>query len=79
MCSLYSDQLDKDSLAKKNIEEIYKNSTFKLKYENLKYICEVDYNYKNKKKEKRKFEDILDYRDNALMRKKDENNENKNR
>ena len=78
LSSLYSDQIDKDSLAKKNIEEIYKKSTFLLKYENAKYICEVDYDYKNKDKEKRKFEDILDYRDNALMRKKDENNENDN-
>ena len=77
LSSLYTDQLDRDSLSKKNIEEIYRLSTFTLKYSNLGYICEVDYEYKNKDKEKRKFEDILDYRDHALMRKKDENNENK--
>ena len=70
LTSLYTDQLDKDSLAKKNIEEIYKKSTFILKYENPKYICDVDYDYKNKEKEKRKFEDILDYRDNLFNEEK---------
>ena len=76
LSTLYSEQFNKDFLAKKNIEKIYDNSSFNIKYNNSEYFCEVDYDYINKNKEKKKFEDILDYKDNALMRKKDDTKEN---
>ena len=76
LSTLYSEQFNKDFLAKKNIEKIYDNSSFNIKYNNSEYFCEVDYDYINKNKEKKKFEDILDYKDNALMRKKDNKKDN---
>ena len=76
LSTLYSDQFNKDFLARKNIEHIYDNSSFDIKYNNSEYFCEVDYDYINKNKEKKKFEDILDYKDNALMRKKDNKKDN---
>jgi len=69
---LYTYHLDSNELNKAHIKSIYFNSVFELKYVNPQYQCSVFY-YNNKKLIKNGFDEMLDFRDIALLRKKDQN------
>ena len=70
---LYSKYLNPNEMNKKHIKSIYQSSIFKLQLSNSSYECVVLYEI-NKKVEK-DFEEILELREIALLRKKDQTEE----
>ena len=68
---LYTINLNPNDLNKEHIKKIYNSSTFILKSSYPEYHCTVYYNNNNKSMIK-DFEELLDLRDVALLRKKDQ-------
>ncbi|KAG4089111.1 hypothetical protein H8356DRAFT_1007620 [Neocallimastix lanati (nom. inval.)] len=64
---LYTNYLNPNELNKVHIELVYKLSTFYIQYSGFKYTCKAKYEDKTKN-----FDDMLDLRDIALLRKKDQ-------
>ena len=71
----YIKYLNPNEMNKKHIKAIYESSIFNLNQVYPNYKCNVEY-FINNKKILKGFEEILDLRDIALLRKKDQNNEN---
>ena len=71
---LYNNYLNPKELNKKHIKSIYEKSTFNIEQADYFYNCEVIYEI-NDKEYSKDFDSILDYRDVALLRKKDQNEE----
>ena len=72
---LYTNHLNPNELNKEHIKAIYEKSSFHLKQSYPLYDCNVVYNI-NSKNYSKDFDIILDLRDVALLRKKDQNEEN---
>ncbi|ORX57745.1 hypothetical protein BCR36DRAFT_318513 [Piromyces finnis] len=70
-CELFTSHLNPNELNKKHIKEIYQKSLFILKPNE----CIIEY-VNNRKKITKYFEEILDLRDVALLRKKDQKESN---
>ena len=71
---LYTTHLNPNELNKEHIKKIYDSSKFNLNSSYPEYKCIVEYNI-NKKTIQKDFDDILDLRDIALLRKKDQKDE----
>ena len=72
---LYTNHLNPNELNKEHIKAICEKSSFHLKQSYPLYDCNVVYNI-NSKNYSKDFDIILDLRDVALLRKKDQNEEN---
>ena len=70
---LYSKYLNPNEMNKQHIKSIYQSSIFKLQLSNSSYECVVL--YETNKKVEKDFEDILELREIALLRKKDQTEE----
>ncbi|OUM64773.1 hypothetical protein PIROE2DRAFT_60449 [Piromyces sp. E2] len=68
---LYNNHLNPNELNKVHIELIFKESTFGIQYSVSEYICNVEYT-NNSKSCTKKFDEVLDLRETALLRKKDQ-------
>ncbi len=71
---LYTNHLNPNELNKEHIKTIYMSSIFNLIYSYPDYKCNVQYK-NNGKKVTKDFDEILDLRDIALLRKKDQKEE----
>ena len=71
---LYTNHLNPNELNKEHIKTIYMSSIFNLIYSYPEYKCNVQYK-NNGKKVTKDFDEILDLRDIALLRKKDQKEE----
>jgi len=72
---LYTNHLNPNELNKVHIELIYKYSSFDIQYTNSEYICKTNYKGKDNKPFSKNFDEMLDLRDIALLRKKDQKKE----
>jgi len=72
---LYTNHLNPNELNKVHIELVYKKSEFNIQYSYPEYTCKVEYKSKDEKEYSKDFDEMLDLKDVALLRKKDQKEE----
>ena len=71
---LYTKNIDKSEFTKQKVRDIYNSSFFNIENKNGIYICYVTVIDKNKNEKKFNFDEVLEVRDRALLKKKDDDN-----
>ncbi len=67
---LYTKNIDKSEFTKQKVKDIYAQSIFLISNDGEKYDCKVNIIYKDQEPKNMSFEEVLEVRDRALLKKK---------